>query len=63
MEGFSCTDFRDRTEEAYRALIEWHAAGRLLFQVNVVDGLKEAPKTFIRIFGNTYRGKTVVKIS
>jgi len=63
MEGFVCLDFWPRAAEALRALARWHAEGKLKYRVDVVEGLRNAPRALNRLFDSSNRGKLVIKIS
>jgi NADPH-dependent curcumin reductase CurA len=63
MEGFVCLDFWPRAAEALRALARWHAEGKLKYRVDVVEGLRNAPRALNRLFDSSNRGKLVIKMS
>ena len=63
MEGFVCLDYRDRAAEAMDALAAWHKAGKIQYRLNVVEGLRNAPRAMNRMFDGSNRGKLVLKMS
>jgi len=63
MEGFVCLDYLDRAGEAMDALVGWHKAGKIRYQLNVIEGLRNAPMAMNRMFDGSNRGKLAVKIS
>ena len=63
MEGFVCLDYLDRADEAMDALIGWHKAGKIRYQLNVIEGLRNAPMAMNRMFDGSNRGKLAVKMS
>ena len=44
MEGFLCTDYMSRAEEAFTQMIGWLMQGKLKYRVDVVQGLENAPQ-------------------
>ena len=62
MEGFICTDFAHRAEEAYRDLIGWYLSGKLKYRVDVVDGLENAPRALNKLFDGSNQGKLLVRV-
>jgi NADPH-dependent curcumin reductase len=63
MEGFLCTDYSDRAMEAFNDLVQWLAAGKLQYRVDVVEGLENAPKALNRLLDGLNTGKLVVRVS
>ena len=63
MEGFVCLDFWSRASDATDMLARWHREGKLRYQVNVVEGLRHAPRALNRLFDSSNRGKLIVKMS
>ena len=62
MEGFLCTDYLNRAEEAFAALLGWFAEGKLKYRVDVVQGLENAPRTLAKLFDGTNTGKLIVQV-
>ncbi len=63
MEGFLCLDHWARAPEAFSALAAWHREGKLQYRLDVVEGLRNAPKAMNKLFEGTNNGKLVVKLS
>jgi NADPH-dependent curcumin reductase CurA len=63
MQGFVVVDFMPRAAEAIAALSGWLREGKLKDQVDVVDGLENAPAAVARLFSGQNRGKQLVKIA
>jgi NADPH-dependent curcumin reductase CurA len=63
MEGFVCLDYLDRAGEAMDTLVGWHNAGKIRYQLNVIEGLRSAPMAMNRMFDGSNRGKLAVKMS
>jgi len=63
MEGFLALDYGMRYPEAFQALFQWFQEGRIKQKDDVVVGLENAPKTFIRLFTGENFGKQLLKIA
>lgn len=63
MEGFLCSDYSGRAMEAFGAIVEWLQTGKLQYHVDVVDGLKHAPRALERLFDGSNTGKLLVRVS
>jgi NADPH-dependent curcumin reductase CurA len=61
MEGFLCTDYSNRGEEAFTAMIGWHLQGKLKYHVDIVQGLENAPKALAKLFNGSNAGKLIVQ--
>jgi NADPH-dependent curcumin reductase len=62
MEGFIVLDYYGRAQEAVTALAGWMAAGKLKDQVDVQDGLENAPATLRRLFEGRNVGKQLLRV-
>jgi NADPH-dependent curcumin reductase CurA len=62
MEGFIVTDYMPRANEAIPELIKWYAEGKLKYRVDVVEGLKEAPRALNKLFDGSNQGKLIIKV-
>jgi NADPH-dependent curcumin reductase CurA len=63
MEGFLVFQYADRYEEGLRQLTHWLREGRIKYREDVVDGLQNAPKAFIRMLEGGNIGKQLVKVA
>jgi NADPH-dependent curcumin reductase len=63
MEGFLVLDYVERFPEAIQALAGWVAAGKIAFELDVAEGLENAPKTLNRLFTGKNFGKQLLKIA
>jgi NADPH-dependent curcumin reductase CurA len=62
MEGFLVFHFMPRYSEAIAEMSKWYAAGKLKNQVDLQQGLENAPKTIIRLFTGANFGKQLLKL-
>jgi NADPH-dependent curcumin reductase CurA len=62
MEGFIVLDYLDRANEAIGDLLGWVLSGELKYEVDVVDGLDNAPAALDRLFSGANRGKVLVRL-
>ncbi len=62
MEGFLCTDYLPRAEEAFPPMIGWYLAGKLKYRVDVVMGLENAPRALGKLFDGSNAGKLIVQV-
>lgn len=63
MEGFLASDYMRRAAEAFPDLYAWVNDGRLKYQVDVMNGLENAPAALARLFKGENQGKQLVKIA
>lgn len=63
MEGFLVFQYADRYEEGLRQLTNWLREGRIKYREDVVEGLQNAPKAFIRMMEGENIGKQLVKVA
>lgn len=63
MQGFLVVDFRDRAAEAIGELAAWAAEGKVTTQIDVVEGLENAPEALRRLFTGENLGKQLVKLA
>jgi NADPH-dependent curcumin reductase CurA len=63
MEGFLVSDYLKRAPEAVMELWGWIQAGQLHHQVDVKEGLENAPATLKRLFSGENIGKQLLKIA
>ena len=63
MEGFLVFDYMKRAPEAAMELFGWVQAGEIVNQVDVKEGLENAPATLRRLFDGDNQGKQLLKIA
>jgi NADPH-dependent curcumin reductase CurA len=63
VEGFLVTQFADRFETGLRQLTTWLKEGRIQYREDIVAGLENAPRAFIRMLEGKNIGKQLVKVS
>src|ERR1035437_7716057 len=63
VEGFLVSQFAGRFEAGLKQLSTWLKEKRLLYREDVVNGLENAPKAFIRMLEGKNIGKQLVKVS
>jgi NADPH-dependent curcumin reductase CurA len=63
MRGFLVTEFGSRFGEAIAELAGWAAAGKIKSEIDVVEGLENAPDALRRLFTGANLGKQLVKIA
>lgn len=62
VEGFVVLDYQHRAAEAMRDLGQWFSEGKLKYQVDVVAGLENAPRTLQRLFDGENTGKLMIEL-
>jgi hypothetical protein len=63
MEGFLVFHFLARYPEAIAEMSKWYAEGKLKNEVDLQQGLENAPKTIIRLFTGANFGKQLLKLA
>ena len=63
MEGFIVLDYLPRAAEAIPVLMGWMAEGKLKHEIDLVEGLENAPAALARLFKGENHGKQLVKIA
>ena len=63
LKGFIVIDYLDRFPEGIEAMAGWLLQGKLHFETDIVEGLENIPKTFLRLFSGKNLGKLVVRVS
>ena len=63
MRGFLVFEFMDRVMEAVTDLATWAAEGKLKNQLDIVEGLENAPDALRRLFTGENLGKQLVKVA
>jgi len=62
MEGFLVFHFLQQYPEAIADMMKWYSEGKLKNQVDLQNGLENAPKTIIRLFTGANFGKQLLKL-
>ncbi len=63
MRGFLVFDFMDRAMDAIGELAAWAGEGKIKNQVDVVEGLENAPEALARLFTGENLGKQLIKVA
>ncbi len=63
MQGFIVSDFSERFGMGLQRLSRWVREGKIKYREDVVDGLENAPKAFVKLMHGENFGKLVVKIA
>ncbi len=63
MEGILVTDYAAQFPAAARQLGQWVAEGRVRSEVDIVDGLEQAPEALARLFTGANVGKQLVRLA
>ncbi|WP_075180756.1 NADP-dependent oxidoreductase [Pantoea sp. 1.19] len=64
VQGFIISlDYADRFAEFFNKMSQWVAGDRLVFREDVVDGLDNAPETFIGMLEGKNFGKVIVRVA
>jgi len=62
MQGFVVYDWWNRRDEALQRLAAWHASGELQFREDVMIGLENVPRAFMRMMEGENFGKQLVQL-
>ena len=63
MEGFLVFAYEARYDEALHRLSKWINQDNLKYKEDIVEGIKNAPQTFIGMLNGENLGKTLIKVS
>jgi NADPH-dependent curcumin reductase CurA len=63
MEGIIILDYLHRAGEAIAELRRWVDAGEIVYQLDIQEGLENAPATLRRVFTGENRGKQLLRIA
>ncbi len=63
MEGFLVFAYENRYDEGLNMMAKWIKEGKLSYREDVVEGLENAPRTFIGMLNGENFGKTLIKVS
>jgi NADPH-dependent curcumin reductase len=61
LQGFLGFDYPDKMESALKDLGEWHANGKIVTRLDIHEGFKELPRTFMRLFDGSHFGTLLLK--
>jgi hypothetical protein len=61
--GFLVLDYADRFELARRRLAEWARSGRLRHREDILDGIEQMPRAFLRLLSGQNFGKQLVRVA
>lgn len=62
MRGFILLDHLDRVPAAMAALRQWVGSGQIRYRTDIQHGFDAIPKTFLRLFNGSNRGKQLLRI-
>lgn len=62
MRGFLVFDYESQTTDAMNVLSTWVRQGRIKYDVEIIDGLDNAPIALNRLFDGTNQGKLLIKV-
>jgi NADPH-dependent curcumin reductase CurA len=60
VQGFLALDYADRFELARRRLAGWAGSGRLRHREDVLGGIEQMPRAFLRLLNSQNLGKQLV---
>jgi NADPH-dependent curcumin reductase CurA len=63
MEGFLVFDYVDRYPEGLRQLAAWMKEGRIKYREDIMDGLENTPKAFLKLLSGENFGKQLVRVA
>ena len=63
MQGFLVFAYEAQYDKALNRISKWIKAGKLKYREDIVDGISNAPKTFIGMLQGENLGKTLIKVS
>jgi NADPH-dependent curcumin reductase CurA len=61
--GFLVLDYADRFEVARHRLAEWARSGRLRHREDILDGIEQMPRAFLRLLTGENFGKQLVRVA
>jgi len=62
MQGFTMRDYMDRVPEAFMSLMQWQAAGEIIFREHVVKGIDAFPEALAMLFAGRNEGKLLIEL-
>ena len=62
-QGFLVPQFASKFPEGIQQMAQWIKGGKLTYREDIMDGLENTPKAFIRMLNGENKGKQLVKVS
>jgi NADPH-dependent curcumin reductase CurA len=62
LQGFIVSDRDDRARDFFRDMAEWVRDGKVRYRETYVDGIENAPRAFLGLFGGENIGKMLVRL-
>lgn len=62
MQGFLIFDYKDQFRQAIVELAQWNLQGQLCYEVDIQQGIENAPQTLKRLFAGQNLGKQLLKV-
>lgn len=62
IQGFLVGDYHQRNQEAWARLANWYRTGALKCEYDIVEGIENTPKAFLRLLTSQNLGKQLVKV-
>jgi NADPH-dependent curcumin reductase CurA len=63
VQGFLVPQFGGQFPEGIRQMAEWLREGKITYREDIVEGLENTPKAFIRMLNGENKGKQLVRVS
>ena len=63
IQGFLVSDYTSRYQEARDRLVSWHRAGVLKSKFDIMQGIENVPKAFLRLLRSENVGKQLVQVA
>ena len=63
LQGFIVMDRADRARDFYRDMGEWVRDGKVRYRETYVDGIENAPRALLGLFGGENIGKMLVRLN
>ena len=61
--GIILNQFGARFPEGIQQMAQWIKEGKLTYREDIIEGLENTPKAFIRMLNGENKGKQLVKVS
>jgi NADPH-dependent curcumin reductase CurA len=63
VQGFLVPQFGAQFPEGIQQMAQWLKEGKITYREDIMDGLENTPKAFIRMLKGENKGKQLVKVS